>query len=157
MYPSEWSGEFRIYDAERVKICLELKERKLTWTEKRRKKKKALPLIRLGGQTQMKAAATLIENTVSAKVMQQLEITIMTLSLGGYWPVMPQTTCSFHFLLEIPNCSVFLTPSLANTTQFLVSSFFFKPQKSNQWEADQWKESFSKSPVHKDACFLPPA
>lgn len=82
MYPSEWSGEFRVYDAERVKIYLELKERKLTWIEKReKKKKKALPLIKLGGQTQMKAAAMLTENTISAKVMQQLEITIMPRAL----------------------------------------------------------------------------
>lgn len=37
MYPSECSGEFRIQDAERVKTCLELKEWKSGWTEKRKK------------------------------------------------------------------------------------------------------------------------
>lgn len=87
MYPSEWSGECRVQDAQGIKIYLELKEWKSTWTEKR--KRRALSQIRLGGETQIKAAAKLIENTVFAKFMQQLEITIMTLSLGDYWPVMP--------------------------------------------------------------------
>lgn len=110
----------------------------------------------------MKAAATLIENTVSAKIKEQLEITITTLSLGGYWPVMPQTTCYFHFLLGIPNCSVILITSLHENTQFLVNCLFFYSYLKTTTNAKLTpaslrpsSKSFSESPVHKRCLSLP--
>lgn len=152
MYLSEWSGEFRVYDAERVKIYLELKERKLTWIEKRGKKKKKSPATNQAGRTDTDEG--------SCNVNRKHYFCQGHAAVRNY----NNATCSFHFLLGIPNCSVFLTPSLADNTQFLVNSLFLKSYcrtttsgKLTPASLRPSSESISKSPVHKDAYFHPPA
>lgn len=64
---------------------MERKEWQWLVRKREEKKKKSLATnLGLGEYTQIKPAAELIENTLSAKVMQQFYVTTMTLSWGDY-------------------------------------------------------------------------